>query len=198
MKVNFDITTKCNAKCPLCARELKRYSSRLNKNMSFEQFEEIVNQNNQFNLMDGKFCGELGDPLMHNDIDKFIDFGCKIFKRITIHTNGGIRTGNWYENVMKKHSNLYFEFGIDGITQDINSKYRKNVNTKLALNNMFKCANIDPKRITWAFTKFPHNIHQVNEHIMICKKLGINSTLRENYHDDIRNNIHVGKFHDTM
>ena len=58
------------------------------------------------------------------------------FDKIEIFTNGGLRSNKFVKDVLK-NPKVHFIFGIDGITDEINQKYRKGVNTKLALSYTF-------------------------------------------------------------
>lgn len=191
---NFEITSHCNAKCPSCFRTMMldwknswstevKYMSTL-KHLSVDDFEEfILNnvaflKNNSYEYIEAKFCGEVGDPLMHPKLEKLIEIASTIFDKVEIYTNGGLRKNIWVKNIIKKYPKLFFVFGIDGITDDVNQKYRIGVRTDLALSNMIESAK---HRFTkWDFTIFEHNYHQLQESIDFASKHGIYMLVRVN------------------
>jgi pyruvate-formate lyase-activating enzyme len=199
--INFEISTYCNAKCPTCYRtrntkktafEYLKLNSRyleillphLNRHMKYDDYENIVLNNLTFFKRTGaKFCGELGDPLMNPEIEKFINLNKYAFLHTTIHTNGGIRRFDWYQKMMKKNDTLVFVFGIDGVTHDINHLYRKSVNTEKAIQNMIASSKIDSERTKWAYTCFDHNQHQIEIARSLAKNYNIEFMLRQNTHE---------------
>ena len=142
MKVNYEITTHCNARCPTCDRTINPPKL---THMSLENFRPMGTIQ--------KFCGERGDPLMHPEIEKFFD-QCST---IEVHTNGGMRETDWYAEMMQKY-NIQFHFGIDGIGRD---KYRIGVNNKKAIQNMVHCSKYG--FTVWEFTLFKWNYKLIPE-----------------------------------
>jgi MoaA/NifB/PqqE/SkfB family radical SAM enzyme len=83
------------------------------------------------------FCGELGDPMMHPDIEEIIDICLGAVPRIEIATNGGLRQPDWYEKIAKKYGNrIHIKWAIDGTDHKTNWKYREGVDFKRAMSNM--------------------------------------------------------------
>jgi MoaA/NifB/PqqE/SkfB family radical SAM enzyme len=186
--LNFDITNYCNASCPTCLRQQgkenhKKRGNLNTVNVDFSLYKKIVLRDRDF-LKDKicKFCGELGDPIMHPKLENFIDVSSPIFKQVEVHTNGSARNTEWIKKIMKKYKNLYFVFAIDGATEEINSLYRVGVNFNLAFNNMIAGSKIENKRIKWVFTVFPWNKHQIKEIKKIREKYKMNLKIRENVH----------------
>ena len=98
--------------------------------------------------------------MMHNDIDKIVDLFLSNGNFINIHTNGGLRDKSFYEEYAKKRVSI--SWGIDGITEEANSKYRIGVNFERAWENMntwFKHGG----RGHWNFIVFEWNKHQLND-----------------------------------
>ena len=192
---NFEITSHCNAKCPSCFRTSllnwnnkyqtngSNYMSDL-KHLSINDFEDFIFNNinflkkHNYGHIVAKFCGEVGDPLMHPEIDSLIQLASNVFDKIEIFTNGGLRNSKWIKTVLNKHKKLYFIFGIDGMTDEINQKYRIGVRTDLAFSNMIESAKI---RFTkWDYTIFEHNYHQLQDAINFSKKHNIYLLARVN------------------
>ena len=191
---NFEITSHCNAKCPSCFRTSlldynKNWSNNENylsnfKHLSVNDFENFILENisflkkNDYGHTIAKFCGEVGDPLMHPEIEVLINLSSMVFDKIEIFTNGGLRYKKWIKKLLMKYSKLHFVFGIDGITDEINQKYRIGVRTDLALSNMIESAK---HRFTkWEYTIFEHNHHQLQDAIDFAKDHSIYILARVN------------------
>jgi len=158
MKVNYEITTYCNAKCPTCARTIR--PPELKHADTFISLGTIQ-----------KFCGERGDALMHPNIEKFFD-QCS---NIEVHTNGGIRKSSWYRRMMKTYP-IKFHFGIDGIGED---KYRIGVDNAKAIHNMKETSK--EGLTVWEFTLFSWNLKMIPEAIRITwENKNLKLLLREN------------------
>ncbi len=183
--LNFEITSFCNAKCPSCFRTSEFLPEKISfKHLSIEDFEDFIFNNISFFKKHGyenlvaKFCGEIGDPMMHPQLERLIYLASTVFDRIEIFTNGGLRNPKWIKNILKKYEKVYFVFGIDGLTDDINQKYRIGVRTDLALSNMIESSK--HRYTKWDFTIFEHNYHQLQDVIDFAKKYKIYMLARIN------------------
>jgi uncharacterized radical SAM superfamily Fe-S cluster-containing enzyme len=161
---NFEITSYCNAKCPTCFRT-KTLDSITLKHLNVDDFEKMVFDNIKFfrtpkdRKKIAKFCGEMGDPLMHPKIDELIYIASQSFDGVEIFTNGGMRRPKWFRRILYNYKNVVFVFGIDGLTDETNQKYRVNVNTDLAFRNMLQCSKMAFTR--WDYTIFSHNQNEI-------------------------------------
>lgn len=189
---DFSITSYCNAACPSC----KRYSDyghsfvdpnqKLHENlnqthMNFSEFKKIINANiNDFKDKNVTYEGELGDPLVHPEVENFIDFGCEIFESLRVVTNGGNRRSNFYEKLGNKHKNLQMTFSIDGLYDDTNQIYRKRVNTKRAIGNMLSFNKSKYGKTFWQFLVFEHNFFEIPEVLGFSEKYKIRIYIKIN------------------
>src|SRR5215831_2853187 len=98
--VHLEPTTRCNAGCPMCARN-SRGSPAPGLTLTELTAEEVRS------ILPGDFlahveavdlCGAYGDPALTRDLAAIIDYvrlaspGCQI----TVYTNGGIRSASWW------------------------------------------------------------------------------------------------------
>ena len=192
MIINFEISNYCNLKCPLCPRETEDHELN-NVQLEYETFEDIVFQNLSFfkNCV-CKFCGEVGDPLTHRYLDKFIELSSKTFEQVMVVTNGSIRKPEWYHRQMSQHDNLHFHFGIDGITDPINNLYRVGSNLDKVFDNLRSAVKVDSSRVKWDYTVFEWNKHQVGHARKMAKTLNIGINIRPNgktSHPEIEDDI---------
>lgn len=193
-KLNYEITTHCNAKCPTCWRTLEPPKL---EHMNLEVFNNTLKMHNPLVI---EFCGERGDPLMHPKFEDFISTArdylgpfetpdqkateliyydrqekkkeCYFKSTIDIHTNGGLRNPKWFRKMVKDY-NVVFHFGIDAPKNDL---YRINVDTDLAIKNMLS-ASEETEKIgdhtkifhRWEFTVFSWNIKYIPEALKMVK-----------------------------
>lgn len=171
--IEFSITTYCQAKCRACPRtdpETGNTASWLNlQHMNIEDFKQNIKSFNEIKLTDINFCGELGDPMMHPDINLFLDESLKYASRVTISTNAGIRKSNWYaDSAIKYQEKLDMKFAVDGATHNANWHYREGVVFEKAIENMtayFQNGGIGK----WKFLIFDWNWHQIVDAYNIAK-----------------------------
>jgi len=171
-----EITTKCQASCPMCSRN--RNGGLDNPKLkliewTFDDFNKMFSDEflKQLDKMD--FCGSFGDPLMNNDLIKM----CERMKSVNpemvirINTNGGIRSTEWWKQLYtalpKNHSVV---FSIDGL-EDTNHIYRIGTNFKKIIKNA-KAFIGEGGTATWKFLKFKHNARQVEEIRQYANELG--------------------------
>ena len=161
--LELNITNYCQAKCRTCRRTVTETGETVPwlvlKHMSDSELDSIVGKT--LNLpMTYDLCGEFGDPMMHPNIQSFIDKLSKI-GYVTINTNGGLRDSNFYkENANNRR--LKVIWSIDGITHDTNWKYREGVNFKKAWDNMNTWFSNGGKG-TWEFLIFDWNLDQLTD-----------------------------------
>lgn len=174
--IHIELTNKCQARCPMCARN---YHGGLpnpllkNRDWSYEDFEIIINQEVLDTVEKIYFCGNFGDPMIHDDLIKM----CQYIKErnpeimIGIHTNGAARKEDWWkqlaENMPKKHC---VHFAIDGL-EDTHHLYRIGTKYENVIRNASSFINAGGQA-EWTFIKFKHNEHQIDECKERAKKLG--------------------------
>ncbi len=79
-KVYLEITNRCNLNCPFCIK-----NTRPLKNLNMEEFSYILNQLKPYTKY--LYFHILGEPLLHPEVNEFIDKGSQDFN-INITTNG--------------------------------------------------------------------------------------------------------------
>ncbi len=184
---NFEVTSYCNADCPSCFRTQHAPKVVLNKHLKVEDFKFLISHNtnfiyfhlkNQYDKLIAKFCGEIGDPLLHPNIDQLISIAETVFDNVEIYTNGGIRGPKWIKKILTRYKKTSFVFGIDGLTDEINQIYRVNVRTDIALKNMIESAKHGFTK--WHYTIFNHNYHELPDVIKFTKKYNLTLLCRFN------------------
>lgn len=173
------ISSYCQAYCAGCERNDKdqqpsEWILQNQKHMSADIFKKFLDSGyNKFKEYGRlQLCGELGDPMMHPDIDSILDiaFSYKLLDGVLINTNGGLRQPKWYEMQAKKNRDLAIAFGIDGLDHDTNWKYRKGVNFQRAWDNMVTFHN-NGGYVEWHYILFEWNYKDIPEVVKAAKEL---------------------------
>ena len=118
-RINFGITSYCNASCPLCERTIQIDNLKIN-HLSLKKILKNL-QNLPTNMTTVILAGDFGDPLMHPDITDIIKMCNDHSKTVRIHTNGGLRNPEWFKHIGQKYPQTEIVFGIDGLDQSTNN-----------------------------------------------------------------------------
>lgn len=192
---DFNITSYCQASCSGCARnepDGEQVAWLTPKHMSVAKFAKILDSGKGILHYDEiQLCGELGDPMMHPKITDIIKTSLQYNPElIKINTNGGLRSVKWYQE-MSKYKQLRIMWGIDGIDQETNNKYRVGVNFNKAFANMKAWFQSGGKG-EWHFILFNWNYKQIPQVVELSKSIGCNVLFKINRTDDIREGMQEG------
>jgi len=175
-QIHLEITNNCQASCPMCTRNINGgIENPLIEiaNWSLEKYKTIISEKviEQVDLV--YFCGNYGDPLLNNQLLEMIEYTVSVKKQISIriHTNGGLRNKQWWQRLAKvmpaDHSVI---FALDGL-KDTHSLYRIGTDFNKIIENA-RAFISSGGRAEWAYLRFKHNQHQVNEARNMATDLG--------------------------
>lgn len=183
-QIHLEITTRCQASCPMCSRNI--HGGLTNpwlkvSDWSLEDYkliitEEVINQVDSI-----YFCGNYGDPVMNKDLIEMCRYTTSIRQdiQIRIHTNGSIQNTKWWQelaNVLPADHMVIF--GIDGL-EDTNHLYRIGTVFDKIMENA--AAFIDAGgNAEWAFIVFKHNQHQTSIAEQTANNLGFKVFTKKN------------------
>lgn len=177
-ELHVELTTKCQAACPLCSRNDYGYKTRNDfpiTEMTIENWRKIFDEV-QITISSVTFNGNFGDPIITKDFIEICEYSLNRWPMTTIrvHTNGGIRTTSWWEKLAIKFNRRFrVMFAIDGL-EDTNHIYRINVPYKKVIENA--CAFINAGgQAHWRMIKFKHNQHQFEQAAKLSVDLGFKS-----------------------
>lgn len=128
--VELDLSTICNAKCPLCMRQSQLFPE-IYKKPFFRQVDDIVEQLNKFkNLEYVYLIGQMSEPTLHPQFLDIINYLKSRNIKIKICTNGDTNNPIFWKKLGEMLNNDdRVWFGICGSTQELHAKYR--IGTKL-------------------------------------------------------------------
>jgi MoaA/NifB/PqqE/SkfB family radical SAM enzyme len=184
---NVEISTNCNAACPLCSRNYNGYGVRDNfplKDMSMDEFKKLMDPvlaNKPFLL---SLCGTYGDPAANKQCLEILEYVNTEYPHVEIilSSNASMKTISWWAN-LAKISNLKIEFALDGLA-DTHHIYRQNTSWQKVINNATAFIQAGGYAV-WQFIQFEHNKHQFYK----CKDLSRQLGFAEFKHfDDNRSN----------
>lgn len=175
----LSISTYCQAKCRSCLRTNSETGEPEDwltpTHMSVEAVQNLVSgdyfKKNKLGYL--LLCGELGDPMMHPNIDKILDITLAVVPRVELSTNGGLRQPEWYAKTAQKYgSRIHIKWAIDGTDHETNWKYREGVDYYRAMDNM-KAWIENGGNGDWHYLIFEWNWKQVKTAKQIAKDIGI-------------------------
>ena len=139
--VHLEISTRCNAACPLCPRNSAGYDEDLGypvTDMTLPQAKRIFTPDFVRQLDHILINGNFGDFITAKDnldiVQYFILCNPNIKIEISTNASGG-RAGLWEQ--LGKLKNVEIGFAIDGL-EDTHQLYRRNTNWQTVINNAKK------------------------------------------------------------
>jgi len=175
--VHVELTTRCNARCPMCMRNYRGYdhnSGYPDTELSFEQFQHIFTPDflkqltgNQF-TQGVNFNGNLGDFALARDGAEIVEYVVANNITVNINTNGSLRSPAWWARMALP--GVQIGFALDGLA-DTHGLYRQDTDWNRVIENAQ--AYIDAGgRAIWRFVPFEHNRHQEAECRALAEKMG--------------------------
>lgn len=126
-----DLSTYCNAGCPQCHRTELEGLGKIDWlpliQWSIQEFKSAFPVETLSHYAKWEFCGTWGDPVMNKDLFKIVEYVLENSDAgIQINTNGSIRDPQWWWDLgVLGGERLRVWFDIDGVTQEMHSKYRQ-------------------------------------------------------------------------
>ena len=118
--LHIELTDKCQAACPMCARNINGGADRpfiKNADISIEQFKQWFTPAFLSKLNNFYSCGNYGDPAFAKDCLEIYTYvrECNPTTRLALHTNGSLRTPKWWKDLAKViEPNGQVIFAVDG------------------------------------------------------------------------------------
>ena len=171
--LHIEFSTICNARCPLCPRNLFGYpvnNGYVETNFSLALAKKsfpptFIKQLTNIHI-NGNFGDFVSNPESIEIIRYFRESGNTIIK---ISTNGSARSDDFWKElglIRKIHVN----FCLDGL-EDTHHLYRQDTNWQRILHNANTFMSAGGIAI-WKMIKFDHNSHQIDDCKKLSKELG--------------------------
>jgi MoaA/NifB/PqqE/SkfB family radical SAM enzyme len=172
--VQIEVTTKCNAMCPLCPRVDVDNDTRLspdmpyNKDLELDVFKNFIDQSSPQLV---EYIPMYGDPLANDKFLSMIEYSHHY--NYKIHTNASLRSTDYFKELAKfspYDGDSYVSFSIDGL-EDTNHIYRRGTSWSKIISNAEAFIKAGG-HAQWKFIIFDHNKHQLAEARQLAQKLG--------------------------
>ena len=174
--VHLEVTERCNASCPQCARninggEVNPYLH--NAELTLNDVQQILKPAFIKQLKRLYMCGNYGDPISATDTLEIFEYirSHNAKMQLTFHTNASAKTPEWWSRLPaamgERH---YVVFSVDGL-EDTNHLYRQGTVWKNIMRNAEAFIAAGGKA-RWDFIVFGHNEHQVEEARALAEKMG--------------------------
>lgn len=172
--LHLEISSKCNAECPGCPRNL--YGAEYNNgykehSMTLDEARKIFNEDFLRQIDRVLINGNFGDFVMNPDSLQILEYFKSINPRlyIEVNTNGGARNRDFWRSLARLPG-LQINFTLDGIGET-HSIYRRNTRYDTVIDNArsFIAAG---GRAVWLMIEFDHNRHQIAEAERLSRELG--------------------------
>lgn len=166
--VHLEISTLCNASCPLCPRNFRGYpynDGYPELNFTLDSTYKIFTADFLKQLYSIRINGNYGDIVMNPESLEIVEYFRKHNKslNISITTNGSARNSNFWKKLASLGADVIF--CLDGL-EDTHHLYRQNTVFQTVLKNARVFINAGGNA-TWKLIKFDHNIHQIDA----CRQL---------------------------
>lgn len=137
--LHIELTDKCQASCPMCARNYSGGAERPfvgQHDITLEQFKSWFSPEFLKDIKNFYACGNYGDPIIAKDCLEIFKYvrSCT-HARLSIHTNGSARSTKWWTNLAKAlHEHHDVTFGIDGFAKS-HVLYRRGTDWQKIIDN---------------------------------------------------------------
>ena len=175
-RVHIELTTRCNARCPMCMRNYRGHDYNSGYPDTELYFADIVHifkkpllkQLAQNPMYGANFNGNLGDFAVSRDGVEIANYFASAGVKVNINTNGSSRSPAWWAKLA--HANIQIGFALDGLA-DTHALYRQDTDWHKIIENATAFIQAGGRAI-WRFVPFDHNRHQEEQCRTLAKELG--------------------------
>ena len=171
--VELELSSYCNANCPLCPRNLFGYTYNTGytaKHLTLAEVKQALGPEFISQLDRVTFEGNYGDPLMNPELLDIVDY---INKPIELFTNASMQSKTFWQKLAKTTTTVYF--ALDGLS-DTHSIYRQKTDYNKIIANATAFIDAGGEAI-WKMIKFDHNKHQIDDCEKLSKQYGFKKYL---------------------
>ena len=177
--IHIELTDKCQAACPMCARNNSGGSERpfiQNVEITFDNFKKWFPTSFLSKIENFYSCGNYGDPVFAADCFEIYEHvrNASPNSRLAIHTNGSLRKTTWWRDlatVMGKNGEVIF--AVDGF-KGKHELYRRNTDFDKIIENIQAYVGAGGVARVDSLV-FKHNEHEVDDLEKFLLNIGVRS-----------------------
>ena len=187
-RLHIELTTRCNARCPMCMRNYRGYEYNSGYpicELSLADFKHIVTPELLAQLIQPEaainglvpkvfgfrgitFNGNLGDFASARDAVDIVEYVAEHGVPVHINTNGSLRNSAWWSRLALP--GVTVGFALDGMS-DTHKLYRQDTDWYRIIDHAQALIQAGGRAI-WRFVPFEHNRHQEQECRKMARELG--------------------------
>ena len=169
-RIYYELTTKCNLRCAHCFNYNAGYSDKFIDIQSMFNFHKMVeSQFETTSVLTG------GEPLLHPQFVEIVEF-FNSRGRFCVTTNATLFTNEYYEELLSRNKNLFFQISVDGFTKETFEKMRgTNTYDRVMERINYLVTKGYGKRIGISTTITNYNKHEIIELVNWAEKLQLHS-----------------------
>jgi organic radical activating enzyme len=137
-QIEIELLDKCNLECPLCARNYVKSQKLLDGGyLELLEWKNIVDSFPNLNKV--VIAGIISEPTMYPFFLSLVEFLVSKDLEIEINTNGSTRNKSFWRDlgsIINNNEKVNIFFTICGSNQELHSKYRKNSDLSVLLDNV--------------------------------------------------------------
>lgn len=171
--IQIEASSKCNAWCPMCTRNKNGYGLKdglVEEDVPTKKVQQAIEKLPNLEMIE--FCGNLGDPIIAKNFLELIAVAKTTQAKIRIHTNGSLRTKEWWRDLAKELANVEHDvwFGLDGLA-GVHEIYRQGTSYQKIIDNATAFIQSGGTAV-WQFIPYAHNEHQIKDCLRLSQQLG--------------------------
>ena len=172
-EVHLEISSLCNARCPLCPRNFRGYpynDGYIEANLTLDNAKHIFTPDFLKQLTRININGNYGDAVMNPETPDIVEYFRSQNNHliIDISTNASARNKSFWQRLAQAKVNVLF--CLDGL-EDTHHLYRQNTNWKTIIKNAKIFISAGGMAV-WKMIQFDHNQHQIDDCKKLAKQLG--------------------------
>jgi len=172
--VHLEISSLCNARCPLCPRNFRGYpynDGYTETNLTLEQCKTIFKPDFLKQLNRLWINGNFGDAVMNPETPDIVEYfrSCNSELTLEISTNGSARDAQFWQRIAK--AGVMVSFCLDGL-EDTHHLYRQNTSWSTIVNNARIFIDAGGYAV-WKMIKFNFNEHQIEQCRAMAEEMGM-------------------------